>query len=319
MEPLLTSVLKFTDCLTFMDLAVPGYINRDDFAIIRLDELCMQSPYQTPVFRPDYFSIIVIPEGRATYTVGNEVFALQSGQILFTRPHTFISGKWHSVGKAYQISFTKQFLLQYWPMDIDEIQKLDNAKNYATGNVNGSMNNFENICLDIYDEAVSNAPYKHEVITNLIINLLLLIRQQQYRQDPVSCTKKHNGYASAFLQAIEDNFSSIAAGETTIVFRVNDYADSQKLNANYLSKLVAAGTGKTVNQWIDEKLIGEIKYLLKYTNKPMREIAEQYGFTDLNYFYSYFKRQTQNAPGLFRKGFNFTQNNLANTNTLAHT
>lgn len=303
MKPPLTTVRKFTDSLAFMELPVFSYIDRNDFAIVKMEELGMPLPYQTPVFRPDHFSIIIIPDGVASYRVDDTVFKLCANHVLFIRPDTFLSSKWSSLGKAYYISFSNHFLLHYWPAGIDEIQKMGNKKGYAAWFEPNMIENMERICLDMYDEAVCKTPYKYEVIANLILNLLLLIRQQQYTEKPVKA-KKHNCYVAAFLGQMENNFSRIISGETTRVLRIKDYADMQNLNEGYLSKIVSSTTGKTVNQWIHEKLINEIKYLLKNTNKPMREIATLYGFNDLNYFYNYFKRHTNNAPGYFRRDCN---------------
>ncbi|WP_431241739.1 AraC family transcriptional regulator [Flavobacterium sp. P21] len=305
MKPLLTTVRKFTDCLTFMDLPLFDYIDNDDFAIIRMEQLGMQLPYQTPIFRPDHYSIIVVIEGNVTYYIGNSVYELGQNCILFSRPDSFLTSRWSSLGEAYTITFSKKFLLQYWPAGIDEIQKLENSKNSITNLTDKMMKSFETTCLEIYKEAISKEPYKHELITNLIFNLLLFIRQEQFENTSGNLQKKYNSYVTTFIHDIEDNFSKIACGHSNMLFHINDYAKKQNLNESTLSKIVSTATGKSVNQWIHEKLIEDIKYLLKYTDKPMRDIATLYGFYDLNYFYNYFKRHTQNAPGTFRRDFSF--------------
>ncbi|MTH17714.1 helix-turn-helix transcriptional regulator [Flavobacterium sp. LC2016-01] len=303
MKPLLTTVRKFTDSLAFMDLPVFDYIDSDDFAIVRMEQLGMELPYQTPIFRPDHYSIIVVVEGTVTYFIGNSVFELSQNCILFSRPDSFLASKWSALGKAYTITFSKKFLLQHWPSGIDEIQKLENSKNCIIKLADKMMKSFETTCLEIYNEAISKEPYKHELITNLIFNLLLLIRQEQFGNKSEDLQKKYNAYVTNFINDIEDNFSKIASGHSNTLLHINDYAKKQNLNESTLSKIVSTATGKSVNQWIHEKLIEDIQYLLKYTDKPMRDIATLYGFYDLNYFYNYFKRHTQNAPGTFRRDF----------------
>jgi len=311
-KPLITTIRKFNDSLSFMDLPVFKYIDREDFAIVKIEELGMQIPYQTPVFRPDHFSIIIVPDGNATYRVDDKVFEVNQNSILFIQPDAFVSSKWMSINKAYNISFNNSFLAQYWPAGIDEIRKLDANKGYATKLTKEKMENFECICLNIYDEAISSAPYKHEIIANMILNLLILIRQQQHKDVPLCPKEKYNSYVAAFLKDVEDNFSRIASGEDITLMRVKDYANNQNLSELYLSKIVSSTTKKTANQYIHDKLINEIKYLLKYTDKPMKDIAAIYGFNDLNYFYNYFKKHTQNAPGTFRKDFNIPGINKTN-------
>ncbi len=303
MKPQLTEIRKFTDSLAFMNLPVFTYIERDDFAIVRVEELGMKLPHKTPVFRPDHFNIIVVPDGSATYLINDTIFEISSNHILFIRPDTFLSYSWLHIGRAYIISFSTSFFLQFWASGIDEIHRLDSCKGYNANLTEEMMKNVEQICQNIYKETTSQVPYKYELITNLILNLLLLIRRQQQTMQQETPVKNSNPYVMQFLLDLENNFSTIISGETKILLRAKDYANLQNLNENYLSKIVCTHTGKTVNQWIHEKLLYEIKFLLKYTDKPMREIASLYGFNDLNYFYNYFKRHTKNAPGLFRKNF----------------
>ena len=303
MKSKFTTVRKFTDSLAFMNLPIFDYIDRDDFAIVRLEELGMALPYQTAVYRPDHFSLIIVLNGTATYLVGDKTFELSKMDVLFIQPHTFISGKWETLGNAYNISFSKQFLLQLFTDGIYEIQKYDHEKGYAVTLSDDTMKYFESLCMDIYKEAISSAPYKYEIITNLVYHLFLLVRKQHINETK-NPKQKYNAYVSKFMQDLEDNFISIASGETDRLLNLSDYAGRQNINESYLSKTVTNTTGKSVNQWIDENRIIEIKYLLKYTDKPIKDIAIQYGFNDVNYFYSYFKKHTKNAPGLFRENFN---------------
>jgi len=301
MKPQLTTIRKFSESLKLMDLPVFKHIDRDDFAIVKIEELGMQLPYQSTAYRPDHFSIIVVSDGHANYVVGDKVFELRANQILFACPDTFFSSKWINLGSAYCISFKKHFLSTYWPAAIDKFLNPDDVKDYATSLPDATGKNFENICHEMYEVAISNAPYKYDLIANLLLNLLIVLYQHKHQNESSNPKKKYNPYAAAFLREMENNFNKIAAKETTTLLRTKDYASMQNLNENYLSKIVSSTTGKTVNQWIHEKLISEVKYLLKYTDQPIRDIASIYGFEDLNYFYSFFKRHTQNAPGSLRK------------------
>jgi AraC family transcriptional activator of pobA len=299
-----TTIRKFTDSLSFMNLPVFNYIEREDFAIVKMEELGMELPCQTPAFRPDHYSIILLENGTATYLIGDKVFELSPNHILFIRPNAFLFSEWISVHKAYYITFSKQFLLQYWPTGIDLIEKLDPCMGYSSSLAQEMMENIQSLCHDMYNEALSNSTFKYELISNLILNLLLLIRQKQYVNEDAGNPEKYNSRVTAFLHDMDENFSQISSGKTHTLLRIKDYAGMQNVNENYLSKIVSLKTGKSVNQWIHEKLITEIKYLLQHSDKPMKEIAILYGFNDLNYFYSYFKRHTQNAPGFLRRNFN---------------
>jgi len=301
MKRQLTSIRKFNDCLTYMNVPLFSHIDRDDFAIVKIEELGIELPFQTPVFRPDHFSIIVVPEGNAIYHIGCEEYELITSHVLVIRPDTFLSSKWISVRKAYCVSFSKCFLSKYSPAGVEQLQKLDSAKGYLLNAPQQMMETMESICQEIYNEALLNTKQKYELITNLIVNLLLLIREEQQTNRRMHAEDKDNPNVISFMESMEDSFSKIATGQATTILRAKDYAKMQNLNESYLSKIVCATTGKTINQWIHEKLICEIRYLLKYTDKPLKDIAQLYGFEDLANFYNYFKRHNHCTPGSFRK------------------
>lgn len=303
MEPIVINTRKFKDSLAFMKIPFCEEMNCNDFSIFKMEDLDINLPCQMPVFRPDHFSIVIISQGSAIYHTGDNTYPISSNHILFVRPNAFLFSEWSTVTKAYIITFRKQFLYHYWPAAVDHIQKLERGETFSTTLTEDLMNIFDNICSEIYNQALSAAPYKYEIITNLIFNLLLLMQQNNLGTESEWTKKKYNSHASAFLDAIDDNLSKISSGETTELFDINNYVESQNLNLNQLSKIIYNSTGKSISQWIHKKLIEEIKYLLKYSDKSISTIAYSYGFNDLNYFYSYFKKYTKTAPGIFRKNF----------------
>lgn len=147
------------------------------------------------------------------------------------------------------------------------------------------------------------------------------MQQQRNCVEPKIYKKKYRYIIETFRRNMEDNFSKLVMGESEVLLRTKEHANLQNLNEKYFSNVISSCTGKTVNQWINEKMIDEIKYLLKNSDKPMSEIALMLGFSDLNYFYSFFKRHTEIAPGKYRidfikfknqQRFNAVETNLVN-------
>ncbi|WP_082036891.1 AraC family transcriptional regulator [Flavobacterium sp. MEB061] len=303
MKPIVIKTRNFKESLSFLKIPLCEEMDCNDFSIFKMEELGLNLPCQMPVFRPDHFTIVLITQGSAQYHTGDNTYTICSNHILFIRPNAFLFSKWNSVTKAYKITFHKQFLHQYWPASVDYIQKLEDLETFSASLTDDLTEIFNSICTQIYDESLSAVPYKYEMITNLIFNLLLLIQQYNLGSESDLTWKKYSPQASAFLDAVDDNLSKIFSGEMTGFFDVGHYAQSHNINLNQLSKIIYNSTGKTISQWINKKLIDEIKYVLKYTDKSISEIAYLYGFNDINYFYTYFKKNTKTAPGIFRKNF----------------
>ena len=80
------------------------------------------------------------------------------------------------------------------------------------------------------------------------------------------------------------------------------YADKLCLTPKYLSKLVKKASGRSAPDWIDSFVILEAKNMLKYSDKPIKEIVYALHFPNQSVFYKFFKAHTGQTPSEYRKG-----------------
>ncbi len=73
-------------------------------------------------------------------------------------------------------------------------------------------------------------------------------------------------------------------------------------NRTYLCACFKEETGATVNDYITQIKMDEAKRLLRVTNKPLRSIAEQLGYSTQSYFQNVFKKATGVTPLEYRTG-----------------
>lgn len=102
-----------------------------------------------------------------------------------------------------------------------------------------------------------------------------------------------NAYVRRFLTLLtEDNFK-----HRTVQY----FADQLCITAKYLSLICRQETGKTPNQWIKERLVERIRYLLLNTTLSNKEISIQLGFPNLSFFGKFTKEHLGYSPMEFRK------------------
>lgn len=82
--------------------------------------------------------------------------------------------------------------------------------------------------------------------------------------------------------------------------RIPFYAAQLYLSPNRLSAVVKSYSGKTVMDWIDRRSVQMAKALLRYTDKPVYEIAEQLGFSSPAFFSKFFSKYTGMTPKEYR-------------------
>jgi len=87
--------------------------------------------------------------------------------------------------------------------------------------------------------------------------------------------------------------------EHTVTF----YADQLLIHPNYLNSIVKKHTGMSTKEIIQNRLLLETKYLLHSTKLTIKEISNQVGFSDPNYFTTFFKRLEKISPANYRTSY----------------
>jgi len=75
-----------------------------------------------------------------------------------------------------------------------------------------------------------------------------------------------------------------------------EYASALHMSPKALGRLVKAHFGKTLTELIRDRMLKHAKWQLLHTQRPMKEIAWELGFSDPLYFSRLFKRATGMSP-----------------------
>lgn len=79
------------------------------------------------------------------------------------------------------------------------------------------------------------------------------------------------------------------------------YAKELGITPKYLSELCKELSGKSASEWIADVTVSELKYYLRSTTLPIREIARIMEFPNASFFCQYTKKHTGFTPNQFRK------------------
>lgn len=95
-----------------------------------------------------------------------------------------------------------------------------------------------------------------------------------------------------FNELIEDHYSK----ERGVGF----YADALSIHPGHLNFLMKKHNGLNAKKTIDNRLLMEAQSLLATSAYSVKEIADRLGFSDANYFSSFFTRMAKMSPTAYR-------------------
>lgn len=84
---------------------------------------------------------------------------------------------------------------------------------------------------------------------------------------------------------------------------VTFYANQLCISARYLTTIVRRVSGVSVSHWMNRYILTEAKYLLKYSELSIQEIAYKLSFPNQSFFGKYFKQHTGSSPSAYRAQF----------------
>jgi YesN/AraC family two-component response regulator len=141
---------------------------------------------------------------------------------------------------------------------------------------------------------------KREIISTLLTSITYLA-VNLWRNDIASAMERQD-MSSLRVNQTYEQFIALVSQHHNKERGMAFYADKMHITPKYLSKIIKQASGRSGPDWIDSFVVLEAKNLLKYTDKPVKEIVWQLNFPTPSVFNKFFKKHTNLTPSEYRKG-----------------
>lgn len=291
------------DLYRHLNLPVDLIQTSEGFTIHNLKDIGFKVPYQSPSYRPDYFSFLFVKDGMGKYTIDEQSFLAKPHSIYFTNPSNYRTFSWERIEEIYLMTFDETFLKKYIDKEVFQDFPFLLTETIQPKIVTDDFyRSVENLYLQIHQEYLHDSSSKYKIIGHLLAVLLYKIKEYFWQDyNPIYEGNRSSQIVKTFKQLLEKNYRDLSAGKAEIAFRVSDYASALNLNPNYLSNVIKAKTGKPIAVWIADKTIAEAKSLLQNSDLSIKEITYKLGFAETAHFSNFFKKHTHTSPIQYRK------------------
>jgi AraC family transcriptional regulator, transcriptional activator of pobA len=277
----------------------------DGFTIHNLKDSGFDLPYESPLFRPEYYSFLFIKDGRGKYTIDEYTFEVAPKTLYFTNPGNYRTFSWKCVKDILLITFDDNFLKKYISKDIFEQFPFLLTETISPKVLDDSFYDAVSyLFTTIYNEFRCGETDSAKIIGHLLAILLFKIKECFWKgYNAIDEGNRSSQIVNAFKRMLDKHYQNVSVGTVESLYRVKDYADAQSLNANYLSNVIKSKTGKPITTWIAEKTIAEAKRMLETSTLSIKEVSYRLGFLETAHFSNYFKRYTGIRPAEYKKQF----------------
>lgn len=244
--------------------------------------------------RHGYWTLFVFLEGKGRHIIDFKEVEIKPGSI-----HLVLPGQIHALhgGKnflAHALMFTEEFFL----MREDTVKLLMqlfrfmDAGEAAAFNISKADKDFFISVLQlIQGEYHSQHAYKGVVLLDLLS--VFISKCMSALQLPVLSHSSEDSLIYIRLRnEVERNYRQ--------VHTVAEYAQRLAISPKSLNELCRNYTGQTALEFIHARIVVEARRLLKFSEKPIKQIAYDLHFTDAAHFTNFFKQKTGLTPAEFK-------------------
>lgn len=227
--------------------------------------------------------------------VDNEKFQATKNQIVCLTEFHKIDVQ--SVGKLKLIHFNREF---YCILDHDEEISCKGVLFFGASQlpvlqlVDNQAQKIDNLMRVFDDELESEDELQLEMLQMLLKRLLILCTRIYKNQNNYNALDKYStDIVREYNFLVEQHFKT----RHTVLEYAEMLNKSPKTISNIFSKLKT----KTPLQFIQDRIMLEARRLLRYTDTPVKEIAYELGYEDLQTFSRFFKKNEGFSPSQYKK------------------
>ncbi|MCM1111704.1 MAG: AraC family transcriptional regulator [Muribaculum sp.] len=257
-------------------------------------ELCAQRPHTSRRQNLSSYLFFMVLEGEGALEYEGTVYQLRQGDCVFVDCHRVYA---HS---SSEVLWRLKWVHFYGPNMGGIYEKyVERGGCCVFAPVDGNC--FEEILDEIYDMAASNLNSKDMQIYAKLTALLALLMEQSRnipKQDEIRGAERTKHAAKRQnLQAVKEYLDAHYNEKITL----DQLSGRFFINKFYLTRIFKEQFGGSVTEYLLQVRITKAKQNLRFTDKPVEEIAQECGMRDANYFARMFKKVEGVTPGQFRR------------------
>jgi AraC family transcriptional regulator, transcriptional activator of pobA len=275
-----------------------NYPFKFNFQIHRYEDVLLNSRMSAPPNRWSFHRLCFLKQGEGELISGIYRFKAIKNTFFVIPSRVISSSKnWSSDTKGYVLLFNVDFFLQ----NNFTHQFIANKKILSSSirpHVNLNEEQAEEITR-IFESLLTEKKRKENINNELIavkILELLIIGERLFELGS-------EGDGNLINVEIIKRFVDLMDIHFTKEHSVRFYAEQLSIHPNHLNALIKKHTGISAKESIQNRILLETKYLLHSTKLPIKQISNQMGFNDPNYFTTFFKRFEDLSPVNYRSSF----------------
>lgn len=258
-------------------------IKKSDLKTIQQIEETKQS------HRDEGHTFHIVDKGTVIIEIDFEKYRIKAPTVVYMHPnqvHRILDFKNITV---CTLSITNENLNPYYVKLLENIVPTKPLK--LAEEANSIISDIFTICLNL--SMLKDNKLYNSILKDSCNSLVAYLASQFLNQNKLN-------YNISRLEIIAKSFNELLEKNYKVLKKPSEYAQGLNISTSYLNECIKKTTGNSVSQNIQDRVILEAKRLLYHTDKSVKEISFELGYTDYPYFTRFFSKMTGMSALSFR-------------------
>ncbi|MDN3707218.1 AraC family transcriptional regulator [Myroides ceti] len=251
----------------------------------------------------NFFELVYVVSGTGYYTVNGNTFSYQSGDLFLLTPKDCHEFDLEGICEFMVVRFGENYIREYQWKSIDHIECLLYYASHLSGSLlvtNDDKQMVHSLMLHLQQTINHTSVYAEDLILHLV-NAVIVIAARN-----IAAVKPKNLLPNAdirLLQILDYIQQHIRKPE---LLKIAEIAKKFGLSSTYLGSYFRKQCNESIQQYISSYRIRLIEHRLRFSDKRVHEIADEFGFADESHINKFFKRHTGMSLKQYRNERIFT-------------
>ena len=248
----------------------------------------------------NFFEMVYVLSGKGKHSVNGNTFDFEQGDLFIITPNDYHGFTLAGYCEFMVIRFGEQYIKEYQWKSIDHIECLLYNASSLSGTVLRHEDDKEivNSLMDNLRQIVEKKTMYNEDITRHLVNAILVISARNIAtRVPLALVEHADNKIVQILNYIQENICTPHALTVVVI------AENFGLSPTYLGNYFRKQCNESLPHYISSYKIRLIEHRLRFSDKRIVEIADEFGFTDESHVNKFFKRHKNMSLTTYRQSF----------------
>lgn len=245
----------------------------------------------------NFFELVYVISGNGVHLVNGNKIAYSAGDLFLITPNDYHGFDLDGICEFLVVRFGENYIREYQWKSIDHIECLLYYASHLSGSVliNNDDKKMTGLLMQNLQQAIEHQSVYNEDLIRHLVNAVLVLAARN-----IAVIKPENISSGADIRILQIlDYIQEYIREPKLL-KIETIANEFGLSPTYLGSYFRKQCNESIQQYISSYKIRLIEHRLRFSDKRVHEIADEFGFADESHINKFFKRHRGKSLKAYR-------------------